>query len=100
MPRNDLKAYTTVLARMPQELADDVKRYAAGHRWTVSALIRDGLEMRLEQDPLGRVAVTSDGRDALRQLQPVPSENPKLDQRAHSTRNLRCRRARTLSAGL
>jgi hypothetical protein len=48
MPRNDLKAYTTVLARIPQDLADEVKRYAGIHRCTVSELIRDGLEMRLE----------------------------------------------------
>jgi hypothetical protein len=48
MPRNDLKAYTTVLARLPQDLADQVKRYAQVHRCTVSELIRDGLEMRLE----------------------------------------------------
>jgi hypothetical protein len=48
MPRHDQKAYTTVLARIPQDLADDVKRYASQHRLSVSELIRDGLEMRLE----------------------------------------------------
>jgi hypothetical protein len=54
MPRNDLKAYTTVLARIPQDLADAVKQYASVHRCTVSELIRDGLEMRLEADIPGR----------------------------------------------
>jgi hypothetical protein len=54
MPRNDLKAYTTVLARIPQDLADQVKRYAQVHRCTVSELIRDGLEMRLEAEVPGR----------------------------------------------
>ena len=48
MPRHDLKAYTTLMARLPQELADQVKQYASQHRCTVSELIRDGLEMRLE----------------------------------------------------
>ena len=50
MPRNDLKAYTSVIARIPQELADQVKRYAREHRCAVSELIRDGLEMRLDTD--------------------------------------------------
>ena len=47
MPRHDQKAYTNVIARLPQELADALKRYAAQHRCTVSELIRDGVEMRL-----------------------------------------------------
>jgi hypothetical protein len=50
MPRNDLKAYTSLIARIPQDLADQVKRYAREHRCTVSELIRDGLEMRLDTD--------------------------------------------------
>jgi hypothetical protein len=50
MPRNDLKAYTSLIARIPQDLADQVKRYASEHRCTISELIRDGLEMRLETD--------------------------------------------------
>ena len=48
MPRNDLKAYGSVIARIPQDLLDQVKQYASQHRCTVSELIRDGLEMRLE----------------------------------------------------
>jgi len=50
MPRNDLKAYASLIARMPQDLVDQVKRYAREHRCTISELIRDGLEMRLETD--------------------------------------------------
>ena len=50
MPRNALKAYTSLIARIPQELADQVKRYAREHRCAVSELIRDGLEMRLNTD--------------------------------------------------
>ncbi|HEY5868433.1 MAG TPA: hypothetical protein VI542_23215 [Candidatus Tectomicrobia bacterium] len=49
MPRNDLKAYTSLIARIPQDLADQVRRYAREHRCAVSELIRDGLEMRLEE---------------------------------------------------
>ena len=48
MPRNDLKAYGSVIARIPQDLLDQVKQYASQHRCSVSELIRDGLEMRLE----------------------------------------------------
>lgn len=48
MPRNDLKAYTTVLAGVLLHLVGQVKQYASQHRCTVSELIRDGLEMRLE----------------------------------------------------
>ena len=54
MPRHDLKAYTTLMARIPQDLADQVKAYASQHRCTVSELIRDGLEMRLEAEVPGR----------------------------------------------
>lgn len=50
MPRYDLKAYTSLTARVPQELAEQVKRYAREHRCGLSELIRDGLEMRLEAD--------------------------------------------------
>ena len=50
MPRYDLKAYTSLTARIPQDLADQVKRYALEHRCGLSELIRDGLEMRLEAD--------------------------------------------------
>ena len=32
MPRNDLKAYTSVIARIPRDLAAQVKRYAREHR--------------------------------------------------------------------
>lgn len=54
MPRNDLKAYGSVIARIPQDLLDQVKQYASRHRCSVSELIREGLEMRLEADVPGR----------------------------------------------
>lgn len=50
MPRNDLKAYTSVIARLPQALADQVKHYASEHGCSVSDLIRAGLELRLAAD--------------------------------------------------
>jgi hypothetical protein len=49
MPRGDLKAYTSITARIPQDLANEAKRYAGIHRLSVSELVRDGLEMRLEE---------------------------------------------------
>jgi hypothetical protein len=54
MPRNDLKAYTSVIARIPHDLADQVKQYASVHRCSVSELIREGLEMRLDAHVPGR----------------------------------------------
>ena len=50
MAHNDLKAYASLIARIPQDLVDQVKRYASEHRSTISELIRDGLEMRLDTD--------------------------------------------------
>jgi hypothetical protein len=59
MPRNDLKAYTSVVARIPQGLADQVKQYASQHRCSVSELIREGLEMRLDAQVPGRSHTSS-----------------------------------------
>ena len=64
MPRYDLKAYTSLTARIPQELADQVKRYAREHRCGLSELSRDGLEMRLEADPPWHAAARTRAPDA------------------------------------
>jgi hypothetical protein len=48
--RPKTKDYETLLARVPSDLADKVKRYAARHRCSVAELIRDGLEMRLDAE--------------------------------------------------
>lgn len=63
MPRGDVKAYATLIARVPQALVDQVKSHASHHRCSVSELIREGLEMRLESgDVPGRS--TGSSRDA------------------------------------
>jgi hypothetical protein len=50
--RPKTKEYSTLLARVPQDLVDRVKRYASVHRSTIAELIRDGLEWRItEGDP-------------------------------------------------
>lgn len=59
MARPKTKDYDTLLARVPQDLADRVKHYAHLHRCSVSELIRDGLEWRIEQDTPGRQTLTS-----------------------------------------
>ena len=64
MPRYDLKAYTSLTARIPQELADQVKRYAREHRCGLSELSRDGLEMRLEADSPWHAAARTRAPDA------------------------------------
>ena len=63
MPRNDLNAYGSVIARIPQDLLDQVKQYATQHRCTVSELIRDGLEMRLEAGEVPGRPPSGHGRD-------------------------------------
>jgi hypothetical protein len=42
------------MARVPRDFAEQVKRYAARHRQSISELIRDGLVWRIEQDTPGR----------------------------------------------
>lgn len=68
MPRHDVKAYTTLLARVPQELADEAKRYATQHRCSVSELIRDGLEMRLESGDVPGRTTGEPGEEVLHEV--------------------------------
>ena len=50
--RPKTKEYVTLMARVPQDVADQAKRYAGLHRHTMSEVLRDGLLMLLqEQDP-------------------------------------------------
>jgi len=46
--RPKTKEYATLLARVPQDLVDHVKDYAEIHDTSISALIREGLEWRLQ----------------------------------------------------
>ena len=43
--------YTTLMARVPQELADRVKRYAAAHRQPLSVVMRDALLLLMDEYP-------------------------------------------------
>lgn len=45
------KEYATLMARIPQELVDQVTRYAGLHRQSISVVIREGLLLLLENDP-------------------------------------------------
>jgi hypothetical protein len=49
--RPKTKEYVTLMARVPQELADQVKRYASLHRQPISVVIRDGLILLMEEYP-------------------------------------------------
>jgi hypothetical protein len=51
--RPKTKAYVTLMARVPQEMADRVKRYAAAHRQPLSVVIRDALVLLMEEYPSG-----------------------------------------------
>jgi hypothetical protein len=52
--RPKTKEYVTLLARVPAELAELVKRYAGQHGQSVAELIREGVEWRIgDGDPRG-----------------------------------------------
>src|SRR6266446_1091133 len=48
--RPKTKEYVTLMARLPQDLADRVQRYAGLHQQPISVVLRDGLELLLEED--------------------------------------------------
>jgi hypothetical protein len=48
--RPKTKEYVTLMARVPQDLADRVQRYAGLHQQPLSVVLRDGLELLLEDD--------------------------------------------------
>jgi hypothetical protein len=48
--RPKTKEYVTLMARVPQDLADQAKRYAGQHRQTMSDVLRDGLQVLLDED--------------------------------------------------
>jgi hypothetical protein len=49
--RPKTKEYSTLMARVPQELADRVKRYAAAHRQPISVVMRDALLLLMDEYP-------------------------------------------------
>ncbi len=51
--RPKTKEYATLMARIPQDVVDRVKQYAALHRQPISVVIREGLLLLLESDPYG-----------------------------------------------
>src|SRR6516165_6434821 len=52
--RPETKEYVTLLARVPADLAELVKRYASQHGQSVATLIREGVEWRIgDGDPRG-----------------------------------------------
>jgi hypothetical protein len=52
--RPKTKYYETLQARVPQELVDRVKTYARQHQQSIAALIRDGLEWRIQAENVQR----------------------------------------------
>src|SRR2546430_3952346 len=48
--RPKTKEYVTLMARVPQDLADRVQRYAGLRQQSISVVLRDGLELLLEED--------------------------------------------------
>jgi hypothetical protein len=48
--RPKTKEYVTLMARVPQELANRVQRYAGLHQQSISVVLRDALEVLLEED--------------------------------------------------
>jgi hypothetical protein len=52
--RPKTRQYESLVVRVPSDLAEQARRYAARHRQSLSALLRDGLGWRIEQDTPGR----------------------------------------------
>jgi hypothetical protein len=48
--RPKTRQYESLVVRVPSDLAEQARRYAARHRQSLSALLRDGLGWRIEQD--------------------------------------------------
>src|SRR5262249_25938752 len=48
--RPKTKEYVTLMARVPEELAERAQRYARLHQQSISVVLRDGLELLLEDD--------------------------------------------------
>src|SRR5712691_4540744 len=48
--RPKTKEYVTLMARVPQDLADQAQRYAGQHRQTMSDVLRDGLHLLLAEE--------------------------------------------------
>src|SRR5712691_9290093 len=48
--RPKTKEYVTLMARVPQDLADQAKRYAGQQRQTMSDVLRDGLQLLMDED--------------------------------------------------
>jgi hypothetical protein len=77
--QSDAERPVTVSLRIPQALYERVERYASEHRQTVSELVRNGIEMRLDEpaDPRSRRAGSTtddtelriDGASILRDMQ-------------------------------
>src|SRR5262245_43854933 len=49
--RPKTKEYSTLMARMPQELVDRVKRYAAAHHQPISVVMRDAPLLLMDEYP-------------------------------------------------
>ena len=49
--RPKTKEYSTLMARVPPELADRVKRYAAAHRQPIAVVMRDALLLLMDEYP-------------------------------------------------
>src|SRR5262247_1222089 len=49
--RPKTKEYSTLMARMPHELVDRIKRYAVAHRQSISVVMRDALILLMEEYP-------------------------------------------------
>src|SRR4030095_5289076 len=49
--RPKTKEYSTLMARVPEELADRVKRYAAAHRQPIAVVMRDALLLLMDEYP-------------------------------------------------
>jgi hypothetical protein len=82
--RPKTKEYATLMARIPQELADQVKQYAGLHRQSISVVIREGLLLLLESDSYGKFM--SDRKEARAETHIVSDRKEKEPEIVYDTK--------------
>ena len=93
--RPKTKEYVTLLARVPADLAELVKRYAGEHGQSVAALIREGVEWRIgDGDPRGMGLYLAQPIDHSEKVYDTNTETALGEERGALLRELRAEQVR------
>src|SRR5262245_15735902 len=93
--RPKTKEYVTLLARVPADLAELVKRYAGQHGQSVAELIREGVEWRIgDGDPRGMGLYLGQPRDQSEKVYYTNTETVLSIERGELLREIRAEQVR------